>query len=283
MSTYTVQPGDTLGKIAKEFYGDSSKYTLIVEANGLSNPNAIRVGQELTIPNATASQPENTTSESVEPATSSPNGGVTLTKQMLAEIIPYAKEANIDLYLNPLNEVLPKKQINTPMRVAQFIAQVAHESGSLNYKIENLNYSAGALQAVFGKYFPTSEMANEYARQPEKIANRVYANRMGNGDEASGDGWKYRGRGLIQITGKNNYQSFSQDNGIDMVTNPSPMADDPTIAVTGATWFWDSNNLNQYADADDILTITKRINGGTNGLADREAFLARAKSALGIA
>ena len=182
-------------------------------------------------------------------------------------------------YIDPLNKVLPENGIDTPLRVAHFLAQVIHESGHFKTNVENLNYSSSALQSVFKKYFPNETIANQYARQPEKIANRVYANRMGNGNEESGDGWKYRGRGLIQLTGKNNYTACKTDMKIDIVKNPDLLLV-PEYALKSACWFWNKNNLNQYADKDDITTITKRINGGTNGLEDRKTNLKRAKQIL---
>lgn len=182
-------------------------------------------------------------------------------------------------YIDALNTVLPENGIDTPLRVAHFLAQVIHESGHFKTNVENLNYSASVLQSVFKKYFPNETIANEYARKPEKIANRVYANRMGNGDEASGDGWKYRGRGLIQLTGKNNYTACKTDMKIDIVKNPDLLLV-PEYALKSACWFWNKNNLNQYADKDDIITITKRINGGTNGLDDRKNILSKAKKIL---
>lgn len=215
-------------------------------------------------------------------ATTAIEGDQLLSKEMLAQIMPKAKQEDIDKYYIPLNEGLIKYGINTPLRVAHFLAQIAHESGSFKYSSENLNYSAQALRSVFGKYFPTSEMAEEYGRQKEKIANRVYGSRMGNGDENSGDGWRYRGRGLIQLTGKENYQNCGRSIGIDIVNNPDALASDPTSAVLAAGWFWDSKKLNRYADNDDVLTVTKRINGGTHGLDDRKAYLARAKKAFNL-
>ena len=182
-------------------------------------------------------------------------------------------------YIDALNKVLPENGIDTPLRVSHFLAQVIHESGHFKTNVENLNYSASALKSVFKKYFPSDELANQYARQPEKIANRVYANRMGNGPEASGDGWKYRGRGLIQLTGYNNYKNCKDDMHIDIVKNPDLLLV-PEYALKSACWFWNKNNLNQYADKDDITTITKRINGGTNGISDREANLKKAKKIL---
>lgn len=285
MKKYTIQAGDTLGTIAQKFYGKASKYTEIAQANGISNPNVIRVGQELVLPglegDSTVASSAPAPAATPEPAAATPAEGF-FSAATLAEIMPKASQSNIDKYLGALNDEMAKFDINTPLRAAHFVAQLAHESGSFHYSSENLNYSASALKAVFGKYFPTEEMAEEYARQPEKIANRVYADRMGNGDEASGEGWKYRGRGLIQLTGKDNYTNCGAATGMDIVNHPDQLADDANAAVAAAGWFWDMRKLNSYADQDDVKAITKRINGGYNGLEDREAYLARAKQVLGI-
>lgn len=162
----------------------------------------------------------------------------------------------------------------TPVRAAHFFAQTAHETGEYKLFTENLNYSAQGLQGVFGKYFP-GNLEESYARQPEKIANRVYASRMGNGDEASGDGWKYRGRGALQLTGKSNYKAFA-----DYLSKPEIM-DNPdlvstTYAFESAMFFFDRNKLwsicDQGVNDAAILALTKRINGGTNGLDHRKAL-----------
>lgn len=184
-------------------------------------------------------------------------------------------------YIDALNKILPEYKINTKLRLAHFLAQILHESGNLKYKSENLNYSAKALRSVFGKYFKTDEIANQYARKPEKIANRVYANRMGNGDEASGDGWKFRGRGLIQLTGKINYTNCGQSIKLNLLNNPDLLINSAEASMKTACWFWYKNNLNELADKDDIKNITKRINGGFNGLEDRSSILKRAKEILG--
>src|SRR5690606_35785669 len=156
-----------------------------------------------------------------------------------------------------------------------FFAQILHESGCLRYDMENLNYSSEALLRVFGKYFRTKEEADAYARQPERIANRVYANRMGNGSEASGDGWRYRGRGLIQLTGRNNYRAVAEWVGDPrIVDNPDLVSSD--YAVHSAVFFWDKHQLNRFADRDDIVGLTRRINGGENGLAHRRELLNKA-------
>ena len=206
-------------------------------------------------------------------------------KQMLSLEQLYKINGNLnknecEYYLESLNVVLPNKEINTSLRLCHFLAQIIHESGHFKYKSENLNYSAKALRSVFGKYFKTDAIANEYARKPEKIANRVYANRMGNGDEASGDGWKYRGRGLIQLTGKCNYDACGKAIGLDLLGNPDLLTESAEASVLAACWFWNKNSLNQFADKDDITTITKRINGGTNGLEDRKSNLSKAKCEL---
>jgi putative chitinase len=186
----------------------------------------------------------------------------------------------LDHWTDALNKILPDYGIDTPQRVAAFVAQAAHESGNFTALHENLNYRAVTLRKVFPKYFPTDEMAAQYAQQPERIANRVYANRMGNGPEESGDGFRYCGRGLIQLTGQQNYQNFA-----DSIETPLDQIPDflQTFegAVQSACWFWENNNLNQYADTDDILTMTKRINGGTIGLEDRKRHYEHAKHVFG--
>ena len=180
------------------------------------------------------------------------------------------KASNVEQWHDALVEVLPQYEINTVGRVAAFMAQTAHESGGYTLLQENLNYGAQGLRNIFGKYFADEVTAKLYERQPEKIANRVYSNRMGNGTEASGDGWKYRGRGLIQLTGRANYTQCSKDMFDDttLVDNPDILLD-PMYAIHSACWFWNKNGLNAYADSQDIKTMTKRINGGDIGLADR--------------
>ena len=159
-------------------------------------------------------------------------------------------------------------------RAAHFFAQTAHESGGFKAFSENLNYGAKGLRGIFGRYFPTDALAAAYERKPEKIANRVYANRMGNGDEGSGDGWKYRGRGALQLTGKSNYQAFSDYvKRPDVMTNPDLVAGE--LCFESALWFFDKNKLWSICDQGindaAILALTKRINGGTHGLDDRKA------------
>jgi putative chitinase len=161
----------------------------------------------------------------------------------------------------------------TPVRAAHFFGQVAHETGNLRLFTENLNYSAQGLISTFRRHFVNLQEATTYARQPEKIANRVYANRMGNGPESSGDGWKYRGRGALQLTGFHNYSAFSKAiNNPSVLTNPDIVATD--LAFESAIWFFDTNRLwticDQGIQSDAILSLTRRVNGGTNGLKDRE-------------
>lgn len=200
------------------------------------------------------------------------------TKQHLAEIIkgnPY-----IDNWYQAISEILPEYEINTKPRVAAFLAQCAHESGGFRFLKENLNYKAASLRKVFPKYFPDDAIAAAYANKPQMIANRVYGNRMGNGDEASGDGWRYCGRGLIQLTGKDNYTFFAASLDIPL-EEASEYLETFEGAVQSACFFWEQNKLNQWADAGDILTLTKRINGGTIGLEDRIKHYNHALHVLG--
>jgi putative chitinase len=177
---------------------------------------------------------------------------------------------------------LPEYDINTPRRVAAFIAQCAHESGNFKFLKENLNYKAASLMKVWPRYFPTMEIAQQYAGKQEMIANRAYGGRMGNGPEATGDGWRFCGRGLIQLTGRNNYQAFADSIETNINDIPAYLQTFEG-AVQSACWFWENNNLNQWADSGDILTLTKRINGGTLGLADRQKHYQHALHVLGAA
>jgi putative chitinase len=183
-------------------------------------------------------------------------------------IIPRVK--NPQEWHTSLLEVLPQYDITDVARTAAFMAQCAHESGGFTMLSENLNYSAQGLMGVFKKYFPTLELANAYARQPEKIANRVYGGRMGNGPESSGEGYKFRGRGLIQLTGKDNYRRCSEYLFEDWTLLEVPdCLTQPYYALHSACWFWSANKLNTLADQQDIRMMTKRINGGFIGLEDR--------------
>jgi putative chitinase len=188
---------------------------------------------------------------------------------------PYAEQ-----WYDALCQILPDYEIDTPQRLAAFLAQTAHESGGYRAIKENLNYRAVTLRKVFPKYFPTDELAAQYAGKPEMIANKVYGNRMGNGDESSGDGYRYCGRGLIQLTGKDNYTRYAQSLEIS-VEEASEHLLTFEGCVQSAAWFWENNNLNQWADKGDILTLTKRINGGTIGLEDRIKHYNHAVHVLG--
>jgi putative chitinase len=169
-------------------------------------------------------------------------------------------------------------EVNTPKRVAAFLAQWAHETQGFTRFVENLNYSAKGLLSTFPRHF-TPEQAEDYARQPEKIANRVYANRMGNGPEASGDGWRYRGRGAPMLTGRENYRVFGRKLGLDLEANPDRAAE-PGIGFRLAGLFWRDRNLNELADRGDFKLMTRRINGGLIGLEDRLALYHKAQEAL---
>jgi len=193
-----------------------------------------------------------------------------ITLELLQALCPKTKQSVLVQYVDALNDVAEYYDMyDNPRRVAGFLSQVAHESGGFNFVKENLNYGAKGLMTTFKKYFPSEELAKQYERKPEKIANRVYANRMANGDESSGDGYRFCGRGLIQLTGRANYTKFAQDLGISIEETVAYL-ETPAGAVSSAGWFWDNNNLNQYCDADDFVTLTKRINGGTIGLEDRQ-------------
>ena len=202
-----------------------------------------------------------------------------ITREQLAQIIP--KNPYIDQWCGALNKLLPDYGIDTPQRVSAFLAQCAHESGGFTFLKENLNYKAASLRKVFSKYFPTDELAQQYAGKGEMIANRVYANRMGNGNEASGDGYRYCGRGLIQLTGKDNYTRYAESTE-QSVEEASEHLLTFEGCVQSAAWFWEANNLNQWADKGDIVTLTKRINGGTIGLEDRIKHYNHALHVLGL-
>ncbi len=171
-------------------------------------------------------------------------------------------------WVDALNETFQRFNILTPNQQASFIGQAGHESGNFRMLEENLNYRAETLMKVWPKRFPTLEFAKQYEKNPKKIANSVYANRMGNRDEASGDGFRFRGRGLFQLTGHAGYFHAGQALGEDFVMQPELVAT-PKYAAMTAGWFWDTHKLNQYADRTDYLMMTKKINGGTIGLDDR--------------
>lgn len=196
-----------------------------------------------------------------------------ITVKTLQIVLPKCKTPQD--WVTALNPALAKFEINSKARIASFLAQTGHESGQFNTLIENLNYSAARLMVVWPKRFPSLAFAMKYERNPEKLANLVYANRIGNGNEASGDGFKYRGRGLIQLTGRSNYVAASTVLGFDLIKRPDDLLT-PKIAALSAAWFWASHGLNALADdktddndLEDFATITKIINGGTAGLKER--------------
>lgn len=201
-----------------------------------------------------------------------------ITTSILQKLFPDTPKATLTPFVSILNYKLFAYDITGQKRVACFLAQVGHESAGLTARLENLNYSAAGLLATFPKYF-TPAQASAYARQPERIANRVYANRMGNGPEASGDGWRYRGKSLIQVTGKANHQAFAKWMSMTLDDATAYLA---TLegSVMGAVWFWSANGLNALADADRITDMTKVINGGTIGLDDRKRLWKLALSLL---
>jgi putative chitinase len=203
-----------------------------------------------------------------------------LTLEQLRKMIP--KNPYVEHWHKALTQLLPEYEINTPARIAAFMAQCAHESGGFLFLKENLNYRPETLIRIFGKYFdlPTAQAYCARPNKQEAIANRVYANRMGNGDEASGDGWRFAGKGLIQLTGRTNYTWFAASLSIS-VEEASEYLQTFEGAAQSACWFWETNNLNQYADSGDLLTMTKRINGGTIGLADRQKHYEEFKHIMG--
>lgn len=193
-----------------------------------------------------------------------------ITLELLQKICPATKRDKLEQFVDPLNDICEYYEITqSPQRLACFLAQIAHESGGFNFIKENLNYGAKGLMVTFRKYFPTEDLAKQYERKPEKIANKVYANRMGNGPEESGDGWKFCGRGLIQLTGRDNYTRFAEALDLPLDECVAYM-ETPEGAVSSAGWFWDNNDLNSYCDRGDFVGLTKRINGGIIGLPDRQ-------------
>ena len=187
-----------------------------------------------------------------------------MTVQLTSEQVAAATGCTIlraSRWADSLNKAMDKFSINTPERQAAFLSQLGHETAGLSLVEENLNYSTDGLLRVFSKYFASRSAADRYARKPEKIANLVYSGRMGNGDEASGDGWKYRGRGPIQLTGKTNYREAGRALGYDLLSSPE-LVSDPEVGSLVAAWFWSRSNLNKYADRKDNVTISKIINTG---------------------
>jgi putative chitinase len=202
-----------------------------------------------------------------------------ITDDQLRQIFPKLPQEKRQQFLPLLQNALTEFGITTRLRKAGFIAQIAHESGGFTRFVENLNYSAKRLRQVFPRRFPSDVIANSFGNKPEKIGNSIYANRLGNGPELSGDGFRYRGRGVIQLTGRENYRVFGKVLGLDLEGNPD-LAATPEVAFRTAGAFWKSKGCNQLADIPDFRGITKKINGGFIGLAERQAIYERAKAVL---
>jgi putative chitinase len=259
MASYIVKAGDTLGAIATRF---GMTLRELVQANPqITNINLIRIGQVIAIPSTQPAMPT-----------------AFVTPAQLQTIVPTLDIARATELCGPLIGTLQEFGLSTVARRAAFIAQGAHESAGFSTFIENLNYNAAALNRVWPSLFPIA-IAAQYNRQPERIANRAYANRIGNGDEASGDGWRYRGRGVFQLTGKGNYVACGTALGLDLVAHPE-LLEEPTNAFRSAGWFWNSKALSPLADMGNFNEITRRINGGYNGLVDRVRYWNAAKIAL---
>ena len=203
-----------------------------------------------------------------------------ITIEQLQACFPHTKADRIEYFHEGIDQTFQVFDINTPQRAAAFLAQTGHESGGLNLTEENLHYKAATLSRLWPRLFP-ADVAEQYAAQgPQAIGSRAYGGRMGNGPEETGDGFRYRGRGLIQLTGKDNYAACGDALGMDLISDPDQVAQNP-VAVLSAGWFWDTHHLNALADQGDMLTITKRINGGTIGLEERVELYNHILSVLG--
>ena len=201
-----------------------------------------------------------------------------ITSDKLKLLIPTNK--HIDEWCSSLNKILPQYEINTPKRIAMFIAQCAHESGDFTVLTEDLHYRSEALMHSWPSRFPTVMIADQYAMQPEKIANRAYADRMGNGNEASGDGWKFRGKGLIQVTGHDNTTNFAKSKNMTLEQATAYLLTYDGTVESGC-WYWKVNNINPWCDVGNVEKVTQIINGGYNGLENRKSKYAQAIKVLG--
>lgn len=202
-----------------------------------------------------------------------------ITSDMLRAVAPNAKDEVLEAFAEAMTNNFEDYEM-TPLRAAHFIAQAAHESTGFTRFTENLNYRAQRLMQVFPKYFRDVD-PDDYAGNPEAIANRVYGGRMGNGPESSGDGWKYRGRGIFQLTGKSNYKTIGDAIEVDLIDDPdAALSSDNAVLI--ALEYWDQRNINDAADEDDVVGVTRKINGGTIGLEERKLLLKKAKRALGV-
>jgi putative chitinase len=197
-----------------------------------------------------------------------------ITLEQLCNFFEDTDDFVLEKFVDPINKVVEEFEINTPERISMFLAQIGHESGGLTKLHENLNYKSARLVQIFPKYFRDVD-PDDYGGKPEAIANRVYANRMGNGDEDSGDGYRFRGRGAVQLTGKSNYLACGKDLGVDLEENPDYL-ETPEGAIRSAAWFWNQHDLNDWADEKDVTTVTKKINGGTIGLDERRELFEEA-------
>lgn len=255
---YTVKAGDTLGIIARNLLGDSNRWESIAFASGLSNPDALEIGDVLDIP---------------------VDVDLKFTAEQLRPISKYITDEEREEITMLLNINLARWGIDEPLEIAHFLAQASHESAGFRCRIENLNYSEKSLLGVFGKYFDEIR-AKQCARKPERIANIVYGGRMGNTME--GDGWLYRGRGYFQLTGYSNYAECASSIEIDIDRDPDMVYANRCIALLTSAWYWNRHRLGEYALNDDIKTITRKINGGYHGLESRKRRLNSIKEALGI-
>lgn len=205
-----------------------------------------------------------------------------LTKSVFQRMFPNARPSNLDKYFAALVAGMEKYGINTPMRIAMFMANLGHESGDFSATVENLTYTtAERINKIFDYAFNSVEEAAPFVRNPQALANHVYAGRYGNGPSHTGDGWRYRGRGLIGTTFRENYEKTGKALGIDLVRHPE-LLEQPVYAAYSACWFWQWRGLNEIADSGDFLRVCKKINGGTNGLQDRQIRFAHIKAVMGI-
>jgi len=203
-----------------------------------------------------------------------------ISADQIKSLYPNSDSDIVEGIISSLETLSEKYEINSPLRLAHFLAQTAHESGGFTVIEENLNYSEQGLSNIFGKYFRDKD-TSEYAHNPEKIANVVYADRMGNGDTDSGDGYMFRGRGLIQLTGRSNYTSMAKDLEV-AIDDIVAYLETPDGAVESAAWFWHKNNINHLADEDNATAVTKKVNGGTIGLEERQEHTEKFKEILGV-
>jgi predicted chitinase/peptidoglycan hydrolase-like protein with peptidoglycan-binding domain len=247
-------------------------------ADGIAGP---ATWESIDNPRSAASpQPDGVAADTAPTADSGDGGGGTVTPEMLAAVALRTPRALLESLAAPMSAACARFGIDTPVRRAAFLSQCAHESGGFAKREENLSYRAERLMKVWPKRFPTLAVARQFARMPEKLANSVYANRMGNGPPESGDGWRFRGRGFKQLTGRSNYTAFADAIGRKVDEVPDYITTDEGACMS-AGWFWSSNKLNRFADSRDIRTLTERINGGLLGLDERTALFTAACRACG--